>query len=71
MQAVVVEEIDLLMVDQQDLEELFLVSRPLLLKQIDLELVMVEIQHSVQQQILVLAVELLIRELMVQTVVVE
>ena len=65
------EEIDLLMVDQKDLEELFLVSRPLLLKQIDLELVMVEIQHSVQQQILVLAVELLIQELMVQTVVVE
>ena len=65
------EEIDLVVVDQKDLEELFLVSRPLLLKQIDLELVMVEIQHSVQHQILVLAVELLIQELMVQTVVVE
>ena len=65
------EEIDLVVVDQQDLEELFLVSRPLLLKQIDLELVMVEIHHSVQQQILVLAVEVLIRQLMVQTVVVE
>ena len=68
MQVVEEEEIDLVVVEQQDLEELFLVSRLLLLKQIDLELVMVEIHHSVQQQILVLAVELLIRQLMVQTV---